>query len=136
MTAAPTAARSPGLTGNRRLGREQRLRRSAHFEEAYAQGRRYIGRHMVLWLREGPDSAGRLGVVSSRRIGGAVKRNRTRRRLRELFRLNRWRLSGMADVVIVARTGCAEAPWAELNAEFVALARRAGLLGDSAPKTK
>ncbi len=82
---------------------------------------------MVLWVRTGPDAARRLGVVSSRRVGGAVARNRARRRLREVFRQNRERLTGEADVVLVARAGYDATPWNELVEEFVRLARRLGL---------
>jgi len=136
MAAVPAAEPAARAPGNRRLNRLQRLRFPAQFDEAYAGGRRYIGRRMVLWLRAGPDAALRLGVVTSRRIGPAVTRNRARRRLREVFRLNRWRLTGSVDVVLVARTGCDDAPWQELNGEFIALARRAGLIRDSESKPK
>lgn len=133
MTAVPAAGPAARAPGNRRLSRRQRLRFSAQFDEAYAGGRRYVGRRMVLWLRAAPDAALRLGVVTSRRIGPAVARNRARRRLREIFRLNRWRLTGSVDIVLVARTGCDEAPWMELTGEFIVLARRAGLIRDADP---
>ncbi|RKX33129.1 MAG: ribonuclease P protein component [Verrucomicrobia bacterium] len=110
------------------LSREQRLRRPREFQEAYAQGRRWTGRYMVLWLRSGEGAALRLGVVASRRIGGAVKRNRARRLLRELFRRERKRMRGDFDVVLVARKEILDAEWEELVAELRRLAKAAGLL--------
>lgn len=133
---AVSFAASPEDFGSQRLRPAERLRSSALFEETYAGGRRFAGRRMVLWLRTGPDAALRLGVVTGRRIGKAVVRNRARRRLRELFRRNRSRLYGAADVVLVARPGCAEAPWSELTAEFLALAARAGLLRDAKSRSE
>ena len=82
---------------------------------------------MVLWLRIAEDADRRLGVVSSRRVGGAVQRNRARRRLRALFRQERERLSGRDDLILVARASCVQAPWTELVEDFRALTQRAGI---------
>ncbi len=109
------------------MSRQQRLLRPSHFAEAYEGGRKYAGRYMVLWLRTAKDADRRLGVVSSRRVGGAVQRNRARRRLRALFRQEREHLSGREDLILVARASCVAAPWTELVQDFQALARRAGL---------
>ena len=113
---------------DRRLGRRRRLRRSANFQEAYAQGRRGFGRYMVMWLRTGPDASLRLGVVTSRKVGGAVERNRARRRLREAFRRHRHEWEGDCEVVLVARRDIVQASWPDLEQDLLALARRAGLV--------
>lgn len=66
----------------------------------------------------------RLGLVVSRRFGGAVARNRVRRRLREALRAERGRLRGGADVVVVPRRAAAAASYADLRgAAGVALDR-------------
>lgn len=128
-TAASGRAASGGPSvGSRGLSRKQRLIRPADFSEAYESGQKFAGRHMVLWLKIGEDAALRLGVVSSRRVGGAVQRNRARRRLRSLFRQERPGLARKADVILVARPGCVDAPWNELRADFLRLAEKAGLL--------
>jgi ribonuclease P protein component len=124
-----SAPPDPGLPPvDRGLSRRQRLTASSAFAEAYARGRKFVGRHMVLWVSEGAAGALRLGVVSSRRVGAAHERNRARRRLRETYRVNRHRLSGRADVVLVARSTSVDAPFADLEREFLRLAQRAGLL--------
>ncbi len=122
VCAASGTERSP----DRRLRRERRLRRASEFEEAY-RGRKLVGRHMVMFVREAPDAELRVGVVTGRRIGGAVQRNRWRRRLREVFRLERHRLQGGADIVLVARACANEPPFEVLRREFLDLAQRAGL---------
>lgn len=123
----------PGTSGTRgtpdqRLGRHRRLTRTGDFQQAYAQGRRWDGRTMVLWLRSGEGASLRLGVVSSRRVGGAVQRNRARRLLREAYRRNRHRMAGDVDVVLVARRGILDAKWPEIVEDLLGLVRRAGLL--------
>jgi len=129
MPSTPEPAKTRDPAPDRRLRRRQRLTRPRQFAETYAQQKRTVGRYMVLWRRDGGDSAQRLGVVASRRIGSAVKRNRARRRLRAAFRLNRAAFSGTADIVLVARPAVLTARWEDLVAELVKLAGCAGLSG-------
>jgi len=82
---------------------------------------------MVLWLRSGDDAGLRLGVVTSRKVGGAVQRVRARRLLREVFRINRHLLRGPYDVVLVARGHVLNAGSAAIRAEFMDLANKAGV---------
>lgn len=81
---------------------------------------------MVMFLRDAPDSSARLGVVASKRVGNAVERARAKRRLREVFRLNRHLLPPdfRADVVLVARRAVLDAPWARVVGDFAWLARQ------------
>lgn len=117
----------PGAGAGEGLPRELRLRHRSGFDDAYIQNRKVVGRHMVMFVRSAPDAALRLGVVTSRKVGGAVARNRARRRLREVFRRERARLAGKVDVVLVARAAAREPPFEELRREFLSLCRRAGL---------
>jgi ribonuclease P protein component len=65
------------------------------------------------------DAGLRVGVTASRKVGGAVARARSKRRLRELFRTDPARqTSHPADLVINARRGCAAAPWDDLQREY------------------
>ena len=117
---------APGAPG-RRLGRAQRLTEKRLFDETYAQGECWRGRFMVFWRRRGPGAALRLGVVASRKVGGAVQRARCKRRLREAYRLNRSRFSGDCDIVLISRAALLTAPWDALNNELLRLAAAAGL---------
>lgn len=83
---------------------------------------------MIMWLREGDDVSLRLGVAAGRTIGGAVQRNRAKRRLREAFRLNRHCLQGKCDIVLMARDKLNAAPWDEVQSELIQLAEKAGIL--------
>jgi ribonuclease P protein component len=109
------------------LRRAQRLTATRLFTETYDQGRKFVGRHMVLWLRTGEGAALRLGVVTGRKVGGAVARVKARRRLRAVWRQRRSQLQGAVDVILVGRATLPEAPWLEVEEDFMRVARRAGL---------
>ena len=70
----------------------------------------------------------RVGLVTSRRLGGATVRNRVRRRLREIVRRNQHALKGGTWLVVIARPAAAQADSAALEEEWLRLARRAELL--------
>ncbi len=114
------------------LSKKQRLTKASLFREAFAQKRSFVGRWMVLWLREGEGAALRLGVVTSKKVSKrAVDRNRGRRRLREAFRTNRDQFHGEVDVVIIARRNILNATQAEVEDELLHLSYKAGLFRKS-----
>jgi len=89
------------------------------------------GRMMVLGiLKESGAAETRVGIVTSRRVGNAVLRNRVRRRIREIFRVMRSRLLPGLWLVIVAKQPAASASLAALSGEWSQLARRGGILRD------
>lgn len=72
----------------------------------------------------------RLGLTVSTKLGNAVRRNRIRRRLREIYRLSEEKLSRGYDIVIVARASAHDAPFSSLQGEFRKNCHRLGLIRD------
>jgi ribonuclease P protein component len=109
-----------------RFPRAARVRKSADFERNRADGSAVHTKHLVIVCSPGSTTAEdgpRLGLVASRKVGGAVERNRGKRLVRELFRRNRsWFPPG--DVVIILKVGADELGLAALTAEVERAAGR------------
>jgi ribonuclease P protein component len=98
-----------------------RLRARAEFVGVQKSGRRVSGRFVTLIGLPNTLGADRLGIVASKRVGGAVVRNRAKRRLREIFRRDQSsRALRSLDVVAIARRELVDAPFAAAEADFVA----------------
>ena len=84
--------------------------------------------YLVLFARKNGSSTNRVGVTVSKKLGCAVVRNRVRRRLREVYRLNETRFAPGWDIVVVARSRCIHADFQKLTAAYLSLAEKAGIL--------
>ena len=84
--------------------------------------------YLVLYARRNRTATNRVGVTVSKKLGGAVVRNRVRRRLREVYRLHEERFSPGWDIVVVARSRCIGADFGKLTLAYLSLAEKAGLL--------
>jgi ribonuclease P protein component len=103
----------------------QRLRSRLEFKRVYAEGIKVGGAFVVVFARPREGTTSRLGITATRRSGGAVERNRARRRVRELFRRHPEVLVGApVDLVVNTRAECARAAWSELEAEYLACVKR------------
>ena len=84
--------------------------------------------YLVLYARKNNTETNRVGTTVSKKLGKAVVRNRIRRRLREVYRLNESRFAPGWDVVVVARSRCLTASFEKLTQSYLALAEKAGIL--------
>lgn len=104
------------------------LKENYEFRRLYQRGRSAASGTMVLYCRKNKLGRNRLGLTASTKLGHAVVRNRCRRRLREVYRLNTPQLKQGYDMILVARSRTADAPWRELNSAFLKLCRKLELL--------
>ena len=85
---------------------------------------------LVLYARKNRTATNRVGITVSKKLGKAHVRNRARRRLREVYRLNEDLFQPGWDIVVVARTKSIHAPFHKLTENYLAAARKAGILKD------
>ncbi len=83
------------------FGRHERVRRRAEFQKAYERGVRVRGRYSTVFVLPNTLPVGRLGVAATRKLGGAVVRNRAKRLIREVFRRNKF--APGFDLVVVPK---------------------------------
>ena len=118
-----------------RFSQAQRLQRSWEFDRARREGQRIVKGCLILNWRRADAETGqgtpRLGVVTSRKIGNAVARSRARRLLREVFRRHQHELTGMLDLVLIARNSIAGKAFAEVEVDFVSAARQARIIHEN-----
>jgi ribonuclease P protein component len=114
-----------------RFPKTSRLLNSRDFRKVREKGKSSQGRLLRLGvLKDSNTKRARIGLITSKRVGGAVDRNRTRRRLREMIRAILPSIAPGLDVVVVAKSPAASASFDELRAEWLILARRLSILPD------
>ena len=104
------------------------LKQSHLFRRLYHKGRSAANGYLVLYCRRSGSAENRVGLTVSTKLGHAVVRNRARRRLREVYRLNAHRLRQGYDIILVARGRTGTVAWKELNDTFLRLCRKLDLL--------
>lgn len=117
-----------------RFRAEQHLHRQGEIRAVREQGQRLDGRAFTVWWRKRPDAppipgnAARVCVIaSSKAVGIAVQRNRAKRRLREVFRLQQQSVPAGCDLLLIARSSAATWPLPELQKKFSEACRQIAL---------
>jgi len=105
--------------------RASRLMRRAEYDAVYREGRRRSSREFAVFLRPNGLELSRFGWSIKKALGSAVKRNRMRRRIREIIRLHRQEIAPGWDIVIHPRSTVATGDFSALSEELVKLLPRA-----------
>ncbi len=108
------------------------LKKNSDFKRLYAKGKSAVTPYLVLYCRRNRRGENRLGYTVSTKLGGAVTRNRVRRRLREIVRLRSPELKQGWDLVIVARARCVDGEYARMDAAFLKACRELNLVKEAA----
>jgi ribonuclease P protein component len=106
------------------------LKKNHEFKRLYNKGKSAASQCAAVYYRRNGRSENRLGITVSTKLGGAVQRNRVRRRLKEIYRLNEEKLSKGFDIVIVARVRSRFVGYSELESSVISVFRKLKLIGD------
>ena len=114
------------------FGRKMRLKQPREFSRVRLEGRRLaLGCLIANWRLLPTGSPTRLGVITGKKIGNAVVRNRARRLLRETFRRHQHELQQPLELVLVARASIAGKNYSGVEQDYLATLRKAGLLKET-----
>ena len=92
----------------------------------------FAGPYLVLYARKNREGINRVGITVSKKLGKAHIRNRIRRRLREVYRLNEDQFLQGWDIVLVARGKTLDGDFTAITQSFLSLANKAGVLREEA----
>jgi ribonuclease P protein component len=104
------------------------LKKNYEFRRLYQKGKSVAAPCLVVYCRSNRGQDNRLGITVSNKVGNAVTRNRIRRRLREIYRLDEGNFIRGMDLVIVARVRSAAADYDRLKSDFLGACASLGLL--------
>lgn len=104
------------------------LNQNHAFRRLYSKGKSAATPYLVVYCRKSKRDQNRVGFTVSNKIGKAVVRNRIRRRLREIYRLNEERICRGTELVVVARGASRGADYAQLQRAFLGACARLELL--------
>ena len=114
------------------FSKAKRLNSTAEFTRVREEGRVFRGPLLTIGVVDDAETAAfRVGFITSRKIGGAVVRNRVRRRLREIVRRHQRELTNGIAIVVIARPAAARSSYGALEDEWLRLAKRASILARS-----
>jgi ribonuclease P protein component len=100
------------------------LKKNHEFRRLYNKGKSAVSPYFAIYCRKTGRAYSRLGITTGVKLGNAVKRNRVRRRIRELYRTHEAQLLPGYDIVVVARTRAIFGRYADLERSFVQLMKK------------
>ena len=117
----------PGLNT---FPRTARLTSKAEYIHVFAKGEKYVGDAFICYITRTEEQGSQLGMAVSRKVGGAVVRNRIKRYIREFYRHHRSGLRNDAQVVVIARPASADLSHRACDEALTRLFQRGGLLDE------
>lgn len=108
------------------------IKRNSEFHRLYSKGKSAVTPFLVVYARRSRRSTNRIGFTVSTKLGCAVKRNRVRRRLREIYRLHEAQFLPGTELVVVARTRAVGAGYPQLERALLSACGKLGILAKEA----
>lgn len=109
------------------LSREKRINRSGQYSEIYNNGKRIPGRYIIVFVKPNLLGITRVGIVTSKKLGNAVTRNRVKRQLRGLIQKDWNVIRPGYDVAVIARKNIPGTAFNLMEKDFYIVMRKAGL---------
>ncbi|MEW8973875.1 MAG: ribonuclease P protein component [Tissierellaceae bacterium] len=105
-----------------------RLRKNMEFKKVYNCGRNFWNRNLILYVRKNDSEETRVGYTITKKIGNSVVRNKLRRRMKEIYRLNFHRIKAGYDLVFIPKKNIVHISYDELESSMIHIMKIAGIL--------
>lgn len=109
------------------LHKEARIRKGREYQQVYQEGKRVAGQYIVIYCKKNQCPVNRFGIVTSKKVGHAVVRNRIKRQLRAMARSITDKIQGKFDLVVVARPNIKGCTYEMIERDFLLLIKKARL---------
>lgn len=108
------------------------MKSNRDFQRLYSKGKSVATPTLVIYFRRTNRQYNQLGITTGKKVGNAVCRNKIRRRVREIYRLNEHKLKTGMDIVVVARVRAGKSDYATLEKNYLTACSKLGLLKNKA----
>lgn len=99
------------------------IKKNSEFRYIYKTGKSYANKYLVMYIADNEKDGNRIGISVSKKVGNSVVRHRITRRIREIYRLNDYKIAQKKDIVVVARVNAKDAGYGELESAYLHLCR-------------
>ncbi len=96
-----------------------RIKSDDHFDLVMNYGKKYVSRSFILYFHRKEFSSTKIGFIASKKLGNAVTRNKSKRKLKELVRHLQYHIHKQYDVLLIARYNLINTPTSDLSNEFI-----------------
>ena len=110
------------------MSKIQGLRSNMEFKRVYSKGKTYWNRNLVLYVKKNELGHNRVGYSITKKVGNSVVRNKIRRRMKEIYRLNFHKLKGDYDIIIIPKKNVVNISYRELESAMLHILQLAGIL--------
>ena len=116
-----------GVKKTMALAKNIKITKTKDYNSVYSKGKRYRGRYVIMFIKENHRATSRVGIVTSKKVGKAVARNRVKRQLRHILynKINLFQKN--CDIVIVTRYNIAGTDGKQIEKDVMSLAKKGGL---------
>ncbi len=110
------------------MEKKYRLRKNLEFKRVYSARKNYWNRNLTLYVKKNNLEESRFGITITKKIGNAVVRNRIRRRIKEIYRLNFYRIKDGYDLVFIPKKNVQEISYEQLESAMIHILKISHLL--------
>ena len=110
------------------MNKKYRLRSNIEFKKVYSKGKNYWNRNLILYVRKNNLDNSRVGYSITKKVGNSVVRNKIRRRLKEIYRLNFINLKPGYDLIFIPKKNVVDISYKELESAVLHLLKISHML--------